>query len=175
MIPLAADEALERSFNYDTGSAWGENAIKRIIKEHGLDTIDSDDTQREHAMLWIPGNIHQGPKSELRLQGSQDYQRGVTRPEDAPDGGDNYDVTRDDGGGNFEWSARKIAKDQHFDDLLTMKTLLEDLDSNPHQVDKLGQLFDIMSALYDHGLTLFKDTQDKWEEDKTIGRWRFKQ
>lgn len=149
------------------GNFVGKTGLKRVVQMSALDNTDSMGEQVEEMMLWIPGNIHQGPKSTYRLQGDQTYKTDdIQRNE--PDG---YNAEQDDGGGNFERSAQHVVggTDQHFTILENLKGILEDLDAGPNQLDKIKAMFEAMTSLYDEGLTYFMDTAQKWGfEDNVI-------
>jgi hypothetical protein len=149
-------------------------AMTAVAREYALDDSEDESEQVKEMMLWIPGNIHQGPKSSDRLQGDTHYRPGDGNGRiDSP----GYDHTRDDGGGNFESSAQKVVGDEQFLRLQALKGVLETLkgmdqdalNDEAQGAPAIQQMFELMSALYEDGVTWFKDVNDRWGYDPDVG------
>lgn len=143
---------MANAFPYLASSANSGDTLKAKVKENAIGKSDHASDKLKYAVQWNPGNIHRGPKSDMRISGGTDF-----------------DELLDDGGDVFEKAAVNLVSSGHFESLVKLSRSMEQL----LQAD-IGEgvdgptlllaksVMDQMIAVQGMGLTGFE--ADKWGE-----------
>jgi hypothetical protein len=119
--------------------------LKRVVRDKALPRENQDEL--EDVLTWNPGNLHRGPKSELR---------------------EKADALLDDGGDSFEFAAVNLLKTEHYLDLSVLNKNLDVLlaaKTDPPSEDTVQLASGIIYRMIDiqkRGLTEYK--AEAWEE-----------
>ena len=127
-------------------------SLKKVVKENGLPRDNQDELT--DAVTWIPGNIHRGPSSKLRIN-----------PKDKK----NFKVLLDDGGETFEKAAANLVAQGHYELLARLNEHVETLNgtaeedlTKPENVKLAADMLGEMVELQKFGVTQFN--KDAWQE-----------
>lgn len=144
------------------------NNQKSLLTTMDLDTPDqytyettgSSKSELRARMAWIVGNIHQGPKSDLRIS----------------PGNEAHKLDRDDGGNSFETSAKKVLSEDHYKKIVQLNILVEFFtkpkfvfnENDEIHRNKLEEMFTLMTTLMnaDYFTTFNEENSRKWVYDE---------
>jgi hypothetical protein len=154
-----------------TATAFQDNAGQQIEKKHVNKLIDNLSKQKrkekaiklspkeqtrgelfERVFQWMPGNIHRGPTTRISItaQGA--------------------DPERDDGGNQFEISARHLIPADKYEDLLAMNTHIDNYIANNKDED-LIKISPIVGSLASQ-TSVYAFNPAKWYYDHGVSAWR---
>ncbi|HVZ25989.1 MAG TPA: hypothetical protein VG842_08045 [Sediminibacterium sp.] len=152
------DTYITNALPYVSSSANSGETLKAKVKENGIPNSDHSEDKLKYAVQWNPGNIHRGPKSDMRISG-----------------GEGYNELVDDGGEKFEKAAVNLVSTEHFGllvelnkkvDLLAAANITTPLD--PMILTLAKQTMDTMISIQGMGLTGFKASN--WSEQDVGGK-----
>jgi hypothetical protein len=152
------DTYITRALPYISSSANNGETLKAKVKENGIPNSEHSDDKLKYAIQWNPGNIHRGPKSDMRISG-----------------GEGYNELLDDGGEKFEKAAVNLVSTEHFGllvelnknvDLLSVANITTPLD--PMILTLAKKTMDTMIQIQGMGLTGFKESN--WSEQDVDGK-----
>jgi len=143
---VRADDYYAANYGYLTQSNVSSTSyLKRIVRDKALPKENQDEL--EDVLTWNPGNLHRGPKSELR---------------------EKADALLDDGGDSFEFAAVNLLNTEHYIDLSVLNKNLDVLlaaKTDPPSEDTVQLASGIIHRMIDiqkRGLTEYK--AEAWEE-----------
>ena len=128
----------------------GSRTLKAYLRDTALPREDQDEL--EDAVAWNPGNIHRGPKSDLR-------------PNPKTPG---FDELLDDGGEEFEKAAQNLVTKEHYQTLEKLNTNIDNFLGNYNnnnlqmKIQAATTIVEQMLDIQQQGLTKFN--QEQWEE-----------
>jgi hypothetical protein len=158
-LEATTDEAVltERK---DLAAKFKEKAFEELIAKNAISGIDD---KFEEGAIWMPGNIHRGPKGSYRLDPKNNKQ---------------FKEWQDDGGDSFEKAAANLVSVDHFAKLWALNAEMDKMigmdvpeKSEEEKVkafrDQAAAVLTLMDQIRKLGMTQFDESQ--WESNKVKG------